>query len=422
MNKIRLAIIGAGVRGRYTYGEFIKNNNDICEVVQVVETKIGRRKKFKEIFNLSEDRVFGNIKDFFEKEKIADAVIVCSDDNTHFSIATTALDKGYDVLVEGPVANNLDKLIHLKDVCENNKDRIFMASMPYRYSNVFLKLREIIESNEIGELININYNSYIGYKKFAHNFVRGNWRLDNDTAPILLTNSCYDLDMLEFLTKSKCEKISAFGRLSYFIRENLQLNMSQLCTRCSKDKECPYCSEKIYINNEEMSRGVHINPTKENLKDILKEGQYGQCVYSCDNNVSDNLISILKFKNNITATLNITAFTKEEDRNIRLMFTHGEVYTSLKENTIYIKKFIHDKDIVIKLEKDNRDEKLIKDFINEIKNRNLNNLNSSVLSTISSHATAFAGEFSSVSETVVDIDEFWKESCEMTKVIEKLLF
>lgn len=422
MNKIKLAIIGAGVRGRYTYGEFIKNNNDICEVIQVVETKVGRRKKFKEIFNLSEDRVFGNIKDFFEKEKIADAVIVCSDDNTHFSIATTALDKGYDVLVEGPVANNLDKLVHLKEICENNKDRIFMASMPYRYSNVFLKLREIIESNEIGDLININYNSYIGYEKFAHNFVRGNWRLDNDTAPILLTNSCYDLDMLEFLTKSKCEKISAFGRLSHFIRENLQLNMSQLCTRCSKDKECPYCAEKIYLNNEEMSRGVHISPTKENLKGILEEGQYGQCVYSCDNNVSDNLISILKFKNNITATLNITAFTKEEERNIRLMFTHGEVYTSLKENTIYIKKFIDDKDVVIKLEKDNIDEKLIKDFINEIKNRNLNNLNSSVLSTISSHVTAFAGEFASVSEIVVDVDEFWSESCEMTKAIEKLLF
>ena len=422
MNKIKLAIIGAGVRGRYTYGEFIKNNNDICEVVQVVETKIGRRKKFKEIFNLSEDRVFGNIKDFFEKEKIADAVIVCSDDNTHFSIATAALDKGYDVLVEGPVANNLDKLFHLKDVCENNKDRIFMASMPYRYSNVFLKLREIIESNEMGNLININYNSYIGYEKFVHNFVRGNWRLDNDTAPLLLTNSCYDLDMLEFLTNSKCEKISVFGRLNHFTRENLQLNMSQLCTRCSKDKECPYCAEKIYLSNKEISRGIHINPTKENLKSILKEGQYGQCVYSCDNNVSDNLISVLKFKNNITATLNITAFTKEEDRNIRLMFTHGEVYTSLKENTIYIKKFIDNKDIVIKLEKDNSNEKMIKDFISEIKNRNINNLNSSVLSTISSHATAFAGEFASVSEVVVDVDEFWNESCEMTKAIENLLF
>lgn len=105
----------------------------------------------------------------------------------------------------------------------------------------------------MGDLININYNSYIGYEKFSHNFVRGNWRLDNDTSPILLTNSCYDLDMLEILTKSKCEKIYAFGRLNHFTRENIQLNMSQLCTRCSKDKECPYCAENIYLNNEEIS-------------------------------------------------------------------------------------------------------------------------------------------------------------------------
>lgn len=422
MNKVKLAIIGAGVRGRYTYGEFIKNNNDMCEVVAVVESKIGRRQKFKEMFNLSEDKVFEDINDFFQKEKIADAVIVCSNDNTHFYIAAAALEKGYDVLVEGPVANNLDKLVHLKDVCENNKDRVFMVVMPYRYSNLFLKLKEIIASKEMGSLININYNSYIGYEKFVHNFVRGNWRLDSDTAPLILTNSCYDLDILEFLTNSQCEKISSFGQLNHFTRKNLQMNMSELCIRCSKDEECPYCAQRIYLNNEEMSKAVHINPTKENLKDILKEGQYGQCVYSCDNNVSDNLISILKFKNNITATLNISAFTKEENRNMTLMFTHGEIYADLKDNTVTIKKFTNEKEVVIKFDKDNGEKQLIKDFINEIGNRNLDNLKSSVLSTISSHVTGFACEFANVSETVVDIDEFWIESCEMTKEIEKLIF
>lgn len=422
MNKVKLAIIGAGVRGRYTYGEFIKNNSDICEVVAVVENKIGRREKFKEIFNLFEDKVFEDINDFFEKEKMADAVIVCSNDKTHFSIAVAALEKGYDVLVEGPVANNLDKLVHLKNVCENNKDKIFMAVMPFRYSNLFLNLRRIISSKEMGSLININYNSYIGYRKFVHNFVRGNWRLDNDTAPLVLTNSCYDLDILEFLTNSQCEKISSFGQLNHFMRKNLQLDMSELCIRCSKDKECPYCAQKIYLNDDETSHALHINPTKENVEKILKEGQYGQCVYSCDNNVSDNLISILKFKNNIAATLNISAFTKEENRNITLMFTHGEIYADLQDNTITIKKFTNEKEVVIKFDKDNGEEQLIKDFINEIGNRNLDNLKSSVLSTINSHVTGFACEFANVSETVVDIDEFWIQSCEMTNEIEKLIF
>ena len=64
MEKIKIVIIGAGVRGRYTYGDFIKNNQETCEVVAVVENKIGRRKKFKEIFSLPDDKVFENINDF----------------------------------------------------------------------------------------------------------------------------------------------------------------------------------------------------------------------------------------------------------------------------------------------------------------------------------------------------------------------
>ena len=248
MEKIKIVIIGAGVRGRYTYGDFIKNNQETCEVVAVVENKIGRRKKFKEIFSLPDDKVFANINDFFEKEKMADAVIICSSDNTHFLACEKALEKGYDILVEGPVTNSLDKLVNLQGLCEKNKDKIFMASMPYRYSNFFEYLKKIIDDKELGQLININYNSYIGYEKFVHYYVRGSWRLDSDTAPILLTNSCYDLDMLEYLTNSKCEIISSFGNLNHFTRENMQLNMSQLCIRCGIDKECPYCAQKIYSN------------------------------------------------------------------------------------------------------------------------------------------------------------------------------
>lgn len=422
MDKIKLVIIGAGVRGRYTYGDFVKNNQDICEVVAAVENKIGRRKIIKDMFNLSEDKVFEDINDFFEQEKMSDAVIVCTSDNMHFSISTRALEKGYDVLVEGPVANNLDKLVHLKEVCENNKDKIFMASMPYRYSNMFLKLRNIIESKELGNLININYNSYVGYEKFVHNFVRGNWRLDNDTAPILLTNSYYDLDMLEYLTNSQCSKISSFGGLNHFTRENLKLDMSQLCIRCNKSEECPYCAQKIYFNNKELSKSIHINPTYDNLSSILENSQYGQCVYSCDNNVCDNFVSILKFKNNITATLNISAFTKEESKNIRLMFTQGEVYANLQECTISINKFIDNEERIIRLNKENIDEKLIKEFISVVKTRKLDDIKSSVYSTINGHITAFAGEFSNISEAVVDVDEFFDEACNMTKSIEKLLF
>ncbi len=422
MSKVKLALIGAGARGRYTYADFIKNNKDICEIVALVEPKIGRRNITKEMFNLSDEAVFEDIDDFFKKDKMADAVIVCSSDNTHFEISAMALQKDYHVLVEGPVANTLDKLMHLKDVCDDNKNKVLMAVMPYRYSDLFKKVQQIIESKELGSLVNINYNSYIGYEKFVHNYVRGNWRLDSDTAPILLTNSCYDIDILQQLTNSKCDKISSFGQLNHFMRNNLRLDMSELCIRCSRDNDCPYYAQKIYKEHEEMTKALHINPTKENIEYVLKEGRYGQCIYACDNNVEDNMVSILKFKNNVTATLNVCAFTKEEDKNITLMFTHGEMYINLKENTITIKKFIEKENKVLKFNEDKIEEIILRDFIQRIENEDIQNLNSSVDSTIDSHVVAFAGEFANVSESVVDIDKFWEESCEMTKNIEKLLF
>ena len=87
MEKIKVVIIGVGIRGRYTYGNYFEKNKNLYEVVAVVENKIGRRNKFQEIFNLPQNRVFENLDDFFKVEKIAHAVIISSIDNTHYDAA-----------------------------------------------------------------------------------------------------------------------------------------------------------------------------------------------------------------------------------------------------------------------------------------------------------------------------------------------
>ncbi|MEG0856512.1 MAG: Gfo/Idh/MocA family oxidoreductase [Terrisporobacter sp.] len=423
MGKIKLAIIGAGLRGMYTYGSFIEENKDLCEVVAIVEGKKGRRDLFQKKFNLPEDKAFENIESFFEEDKIADGVIICNYDSLHFTTASFALEKGYDILLEGPVSNNLDEIVHLDALCNKYEDKIMMSAMPYRYSNIFNKIKEIIDEKYLGTLVNINYNSHIGYEKFVHNYVRGNWRIDSDSATLMLTNSSYDLDMLLYLAGSNCEKISSFGKLNHFKRENFKGDMSEVCERCSRIEECPYCAQKIYLNEDkEINRAVHILPTKENLKEILKTGPYGKCVYYCDNDIYDNVVSILRFKNNVTATLNITAFTDREDVNIRLMFSHGEMDVSLYDNTMRIKKFNNKNEEIIKFEEENLDYKLMENFINVIKNKNLKEIKSSIESSLESHRIAFAGEFANVSDTIVKVEDFYKEAVELTKAIENMMF
>ena len=423
MEKVKLAIIGTGLRGAYTYAPLIAKYKDKCEIVAFVENKKGRRDLFLEKYPVDKDMVFDNLNDFIAHDKLADAVIISHYDLLHYDTAQVLLVKGYDVLVETPVANSLDGLVHLKEYSLKNKDRLFMVAYNNRYSSFYTKLKEIVDDKKLGDLINISYNVDIGYQNFVHNYVRGNWRITSDTATIMLTNSCQDIDMMINLSKGKCQKVSCFSDLRIFNWENFNTKMSENCFRCSEEESCPFSAKKIYLQEDKLiNNSVHINPTKDNLEAILKQGPYGKCVFYCDNDVCDNLTSIFKFDNKVTSNFNINAFTKESDKKIRLFFKEGEVEASFKQKEIKIKSFLNTDEKIIKIDQENTDEKLFVDFIDRVKNKNYKSCISDVGSVIESHVATFAAEFANVSETVVDVKLFFDDAVEMTRHIEKMMF
>lgn len=423
MEKVKLAIIGTGLRGAYTYAPLIAKYKDKCEIVAFVENKKGRRDLFLEKYPVDKDMVFDNLNDFIAHDKLADAVIISHYDLLHYDTAQVLLVKGYDVLVETPVANSLDGFVHLKEYSLKNKDRLFMVAYNNRYSSFYTKLKEIVDDKKLGDLINISYNVDIGYQNFVHNYVRGNWRITSDTATIMLTNSCQDIDMMINLSKGKCQKVSCFSDLRIFNWENFNTKMSENCFRCSEEESCPFSAKKIYLQEDKLiNNSVHINPTKDNLEAILKQGPYGKCVFYCDNDVCDNLTSIFKFDNKVTSNFNINAFTKESDKKIRLFFKEGEVEASFKQKEIKIKSFLNTDEKIIKIDQENTDEKLFVDFIDRVKNKNYKSCISDVGSVIESHVATFAAEFANVSETVVDVKSFFDDAVEMTRQIEKMMF
>ena len=423
MEKVKLAIIGTGLRGAYTYAPLIAKYKDKCEIVAFVENKKGRRDLFLEKYPVDKDMVFDNLNDFIAHDKLADAVIISHYDLLHYDTAQVLLVKGYDVLVETPVANSLDGLVHLKEYSLKNKDRLFMVAYNNRYSSFYTKLKEIVDDKKLGDLINISYHVDRGYQNFVHNYVRGNWRITSDTATIMLTNSCQDIDMMINLSKGKCQKVSCFSDLRIFNWENFNTKMSENCFRCSEEESCPFSAKKIYLQEDKLiNNSVHINPTKDNLEAILKQGPYGKCVFYCDNDVCDNLTSIFKFDNKVTSNFNINAFTKESDKKIRLFFKEGEVEASFKQKEIKIKSFLNTDEKIIKIDQENTDEKLFVDFIDRVKNKNYKSCISDVGSVIESHVATFAAEFANVSETVVDVKSFFDDAVEMTRQIEKMMF
>lgn len=77
--------------------------------------------------------------------------------------------------------------------------RIVAICHVLRYAPYFIKLKELIHSGAIGELISIQHFEPIEHIHMSHSFVRGNWHNSKETTPIILAKSCHDLDIMRWL-------------------------------------------------------------------------------------------------------------------------------------------------------------------------------------------------------------------------------
>ena len=88
----------------------------------------------------------------------------------------------------------------------------------------------------------------IGYWHFAHSYVRGNWRKEEESSPIILAKSCHDLDIISWLAESTPKSVFSKGSLDIFKLENAPKTSTERCINCPV-KDCLYDARKFYLNH-----------------------------------------------------------------------------------------------------------------------------------------------------------------------------
>ena len=187
--------------------------------------------------------------------------------------------------------------------------------------------------------MNIQHMEPIGWYHYAHSFVRGNWRNENESGFCLLTKSCHDIDLLHFYMQgSKCLSISSFGSLSHFRKERKPKGAGSRCTDCSVEESCPYSAKKMYMSNPTPTGFAFVVcdvPTPENLLEALAHGPYGRCVYESDNDVIDNQVVNMYYEGGKTVSFSMVAFTKLMcKRQMKIFGTKGELTANEGENIV----------------------------------------------------------------------------------------
>lgn len=413
MKKITVALIGAGLRG-INYLEYAIQNPHELVVVAVAEPVAERRNNFQARHGIPDNMCFEHGDELLALPKLADAVLICTQDAQHYEPTMKALEAGYHVLLEKPMSPNAEECIAMGDMA-SNLNRVFSICHVLRYTNFFSTIKELLQRGMIGQLMSITHNENVGYWHQAHSFVRGNWRRKNESSPMILAKSCHDLDILLWLAGSECVRVSSFGSLSHFTSDNAPEGAPHRCLDgCPAAATCLYYAPKQYLtdNTDWPTSAISDDPSYEARYRALQEGYYGRCVYHCDNDVVDHQVVNLEFANSVTASFTMSAFTREISRTIKLMGTTGEIRGAMEKNEIEILHFngkverISFEDMGGHVGHGGGDFGLVKDFLRLVRADGKSQGLTSADQSVQSHLMAFAAEQSRVDGHTIQLQDY----------------
>lgn len=397
-------IVGAGNRG-WLYSQYAAQYPQDMKIAGIAEPIKARQEKFKKEYGLDDTRIFETWEHVFDRPKFADFVIVSTIDKHHYGAAMKALETGYHVLLEKAIAQSWPEC---RDILGQAKKygRIVGICHVLRYSPYFIKMRDVVQSGDIGDVVSVQHLEPIGNIHFSHSFVRGNWRNEKESTPILLSKSCHDLDLFDWMLGKSCRKVTSFGSLDFFRKECAPAGSTTRCSDgCRVESTCPYSSLRIYLRERIWGVGhlIDLQPWDEKkVSKALAEGPYGRCVFHCDNDVPDHQIVNLEFDGHVTVAFSMEGHSSDMGRRTRIMGTQGDAVGD--EETLAVYDFSKRKSTAYTAEElaagfqggghGGGDWRLVRDFLQAVYQDDESLLSSTIEDSLESHRIGFEAEIS----------------------------
>ncbi|MHA1729216.1 MAG: Gfo/Idh/MocA family protein [Promethearchaeota archaeon] len=426
-NPVRAILIGAGQRGADVFGAYAIDFPLELQIIAVAEPRKTHRERFSEMHNLESGMCYEKWEDLLKEGKISDkaeVAIIATPDRLHVKPAIAALEKGYDVLLEKPMATTLEDCKKLTDKTEQTGRKLQICHV-LRYTKFYSAIHKLIREGKIGNIVNISMRENVSYWHYAHSFIRGNWHNREKSSPMILAKCCHDLDLLYWFVAARALKINSFGSLTYFGPNKAPKSAPMRCTDgCPAGDSCLYNAIRFYVENIPLQYDgwpVSVITTDQSLEGrmkALREGPYGKCVYRVkDHNVVDHQVVGVEFENGVTATLTMHGHSHEEGRTIRIDGTKGtiigEFLLSGNKLILHDSSSLNPKEIQdITAENDSGhgggDTGLIRAFIKMIRSKDTFIGKTGARESLESHLMAFAADKARLENRIVEMQEIRK--------------
>lgn len=199
MNKISFAIVGCG-RIAQRHAEHINNLGilkAVCDIDEEKAAALGKKYGTKE---------YQSIDSVLTSEKDIDVISICSPNGFHAEHAIKALNAGFHVLCEKPLAISLNDCGRMIDAAERNNRRLFVIKQN-RFNPPVAAVKEAIDKGRLGKIYSIQLSCFWNRNNdYYKNSWKGTKELDGGT---LYTQFSHFIDLLYWMI-GDVKNVSAF--------------------------------------------------------------------------------------------------------------------------------------------------------------------------------------------------------------------
>ena len=154
MTKVKMGVIGVGNMGSSHCGSFMAGHCPEIELVAIADRREARRNWAKE--TLPETvKIFEEGEDLI-KSGLCDAVIIATPHYQHPVLAKLAFENGLHVMCEKP-AGVYTKAVKEMNAAAEKSGKVFGMMFNQRTNCIYRKMKEIIDSGELGEIRRVNW-------------------------------------------------------------------------------------------------------------------------------------------------------------------------------------------------------------------------------------------------------------------------
>lgn len=201
---INIAVLGFGYWGPNLVRNFSKFSN--CNISYIVDKDKNKLAKAKKLYPYSNCISNPNIA---IKDKTVNAVVIALPVNQHYKYAKMALENNKHLLIEKPATNSYKQLKELVHIAKRNK-LYLMVDYTFLYTPAVQKIKEILDSNTIGDILFIE----------AQRLNLGIFRNDVN---VIWDLAVHDISIIQYIINKIPKSLSVKG-LSYIDSKKMDLS------------------------------------------------------------------------------------------------------------------------------------------------------------------------------------------------------